>query len=105
MTQAIIHVIYFMGALRVSIQRLQMWPHLAEAALAQHHYEVKIGQFHVILVAVGVEPGCSSGRLALCVLAWTNFSPLEQERENNRPIRQNIQHTGCKKPEYFSEAL
>lgn len=58
------------------------WPHLAEAALAQHHQEVKVSQLHAILVAIGVEPG-SVGRLALCVLAWTDFSPLD-ERERKQ---------------------
>lgn len=55
-------------------------PHLAEAALAQHHQEVKIGQLHAILVAIGVEPGCSVGWLAFCVLAWADLGPLDERK-------------------------
>ena len=56
---------------------LTAWPHLAEAALAQHHQEVKVSQLHAVLVAIGVEPGRSVGRLAFCVLAWSDLSPLD----------------------------
>lgn len=54
--------------------------HLAEAAFAQHHQEVKVSQLHAVLVAVGVKAGCSVGPLALCVLAWTDLSPLNERK-------------------------
>lgn len=60
----------------------KQWPHLAEAALSQHHQEVKVRQLHAILVAIGIEPGCSIGRFAFCVLAWTNLGPLDPGERN-----------------------
>lgn len=51
--------------------------HLAEAALPQNHQEVEVRQPHAILVAIGVKPGRCICRLALCVLANCNFSPLD----------------------------
>lgn len=55
--------------------------HLAKTALAEHHQEVEVSQLHAILVAVGVEPGRSVGRLAVGVLAWADLCSLDGEEE------------------------
>lgn len=55
--------------------------HLAKTALAEHHQEVEVSQLHAILVAVGVEAGCSVGRLAVGVLAWADLCSLDEEEE------------------------
>lgn len=57
------------------------WSYLSKAAFAQHHQEVKVGELHAILVAIGVEPGGGIARLAFGVLA--NFSSLDEERESS----------------------
>lgn len=52
-------------------------PHLAEAALAQHHQEVEVGQLHPVLAAVGVALGGGIGRLLLRGLGrLTDLGPL-----------------------------
>lgn len=55
--------------------------HLAKTALAEHHQEVEVSQLHAILVAVGVEPGRSVGRLAVGVLAWADLCSLDKEEK------------------------
>lgn len=53
--------------------------HLAKTALAEHHQEVEVSQLHAVLVAVGVEPGSSVGRLAIGVLARADLRSLDEE--------------------------
>lgn len=53
--------------------------HLAKAALAEHHQEVEVSQLHAVLVAVGVEPGRSVGRLAVGVFAWADLRSLDRK--------------------------
>lgn len=56
------------------------WSYLAKAAFTQHHQEVKVGELHAILVAIGVESGGGIARLAFGVLA--DFSSLDEGRES-----------------------
>lgn len=63
-----------------------MWSHLAEAALAKHHQEVEVGEFHAILVAIGVKPGGGVGRLALRVLAYADLSSLDERRRKRGTV-------------------
>lgn len=65
--------------------------HLAKAALAEHHQEVEVSQLHAILVAVGVEPGCGVGRLALSVLARADLRPLDEEEETGEQFTHGLQ--------------
>lgn len=74
-----------MGCLRGYLQAAGA--HLAKTALAEHHQEVEVSQLHPILVAVGVEPGCGIGRLAIGVLAWADLRPLDEEERTGERVR------------------
>lgn len=62
-----------------SQEKKPLGAHLAKTALAEHHQEVEVSQLHAILVAVGVEPGRSVGRLAVGVLAWADLRSLDRK--------------------------
>lgn len=78
----------------VHIHRKATGAYLAKTALAEHHQEVEVSQLHAILVAVGVEPGCSVGRLAVGVLAWADLCSLDEEEETGERVTGKLQTHG-----------